>query len=210
MEEFNIVLTSSGFNDVNNYVSDESRELFARISKGKRIMIIANAAPEGTGNYIARENVRNNFLAVGASVVDIVDVDENNVSSILDYDIIYVLGGNPTFLIELNKIINFRKYILEFLENGIYIGESCGSMILCDDLEWVYAIKRGTKKKYDIYLDSYKGLDLSKRRILPHYNKLSDEVKEKALKYEEDYGIKFDRLNDGEYILEYYKREKEL
>ena len=37
-------------------------------------MILANAAPIGTGNYMARDNVRDNFMGVGASKVDIIDI----------------------------------------------------------------------------------------------------------------------------------------
>lgn len=178
------------------------KELFTTISKDKNVLIIANAAPEGTGNYIARDNVKQNFLKVGASVADVLDIDENNINTILNYEIIYMLGGDPTYLIELNKKAHLREYIIKFLEKGIYIGESAGSMILADDLEWAYIIKRGTKKKYDIFLDSYQGLNLTEHYIFPHYNKISDELKEKIKIYELEHNMKFTTLNDGEFILE--------
>jgi len=63
----NILVTSAGFNSINNYVSEENVELFKRIASGKKVLIVANAAPEGTGNYAGRENVRENFMKVGAS-----------------------------------------------------------------------------------------------------------------------------------------------
>lgn len=204
-KKYNIILSSSGYNDVNNYVSKEIIELFKGISKDKKIMIIANAAPEGTGNYVARENVKNNFLSVGASKVDIVDINESNVHSILDYDIIYGLGGNPTYLIELNNKLPLKKYLIEFLKQGIYIGESAGSLILCDDLQWIYTVKKGTKPKYDVELDTYKGLNLTNSKVLPHYNKVSEIVKQKTITYENENNTKIVKLRDGEYILEYYE-----
>ena len=169
-------------------------------------MIISNAAPKGTGNYIARENVKNNFLNIGASKVDIVDIDESNIHSILDYDIVYGLGGNPTYLIELNNKLPLRKYLIEILKKGIYIGESAGTIILCDDLKWVYTIKKGTKPKYDVELDTYKGLNLTNNKVLPHSNKISEIVKQKAITYENENNIKIIKLEDGEYILEYYEQ----
>lgn len=205
MKRFNLVLSASGFNDINNYVSDKSKELFKEISKDKRVLIIANAAPEGNGNYIARENVKDNFLKVGAAGSDIIDLNERNVKMILNYDVIYALGGDLKPLIDLNKDTDFKKYLIEFLKTGIYIGESAGTMFLAPDLEWAYIIKRGTKKKYDLFLDSYKGLYLTNTYVLPHYNKISDELKEKARLYELEHNIKFTFLNDGEYILEEYK-----
>lgn len=205
-KKYNMILTSSGYNDVNNYVSEDMIKLFKSISRNKKIMIISNAAPEGTGNYIARENVKSNFLNIGASKVDIVDINEANIHSILDYDIIYCLGGNPTYLIELNDKLPLKKYLIEFLKQGIYIGESAGSIILCDDLKWVYKIKKGTKPKYDIELDTYEGLNLTNNKVLPHYNKLTEIVKQKLITYENENNIKITRLEDGEYILEYYEK----
>ena len=198
--EFNILITSGGFNDINNYVSYSNRELFERISKGKKVLVLANAAPEGTGNYSARENVKENFLNVGAIIVDILDIDNSNIESILKYDIVYGVGGNPTYLIELNKATNLKEVLIKFLKKGIYIGESAGSMILCEDLKYAYTIKKGTKPKYDVELDTYKGLNFVKYKIYPHYNKVNEEMEEKIKLYEDKYDEKITRLNDGEII----------
>lgn len=204
----NIFVTSGGFNTVNNYVSDENIELFKEISKGKKVMILANAAPEGTGNFIARENVRDNFLSVGASNVDIVDLNSDNIDKILDYDIIYVLGGNVTYLIELVNKTNLKDILVKFLEKGIYIGESAGSIILSDDIKYIYDLKKGTKPKYDAILDSYKGLGLIDLYIYPHFQKVSDEMKKKTDEFEKETGIEITRLNDGDIIIYNYKSEK--
>lgn len=196
----NILITSGGFNTVNNYVSDENINLFKEISNGKRVIIVANAAPYGTGNYVASENVKENFLKVGAKEVDIVDLDKDNVNIILDYDIIYVLGGNITNLIELNKDTNFKEVLIKFLKKGLYIGESAGSMILGNNLKYIYDLKKGTKPKYDVILDSYDGLGLVDMYLYPHYQKTKEDMQEKVNNYELEKGIKITRLNDGEII----------
>lgn len=201
MYKENIVLTSSGFNNAHNYVSNESVGLYKRISKDQKVMILANAAPEGTGNFDARENVKENLLEIGATLVDIVDLNDENMGSILDYDIIYGLGSNPFFLIKLNKNPKFKETMIKFLEKGIYIDESAGSMILCDTLEWVYILKKGTKPKYDIQLDTYKGLDLTDYKTFPLWNKISDDLKEKVRKYEQETGVEITKLEDGEFIV---------
>ena len=104
----NLLVTSAGFNSINNYVSEDNIELFKKISNGKKVVIVANAAPPESGNYIARENVKENFLKVGATKVDIVDLNKDNVSTILDYDVIYGLGGNVTHLINLINNTNYK------------------------------------------------------------------------------------------------------
>ena len=196
----NILVTSGGFNTVNNYVSDENIELFKKISSGKKVLIIANAAPEGTGNYVARENVKENFLNAGAIQADVVDLNKDNVDIILDYDVIYGLGGNLTHLIELVTTTSFKELFIRFLKKGVYIGESAGSMILANDVKYAYDIKRGTKPKYDIVLDSYAGLGLIDLYIYPHFQKASEEMQIKVSDYELNHGIKITRLNDGDII----------
>ena len=203
--KYSLILTSSGFNDINNYVPEEIKNLYKEISKDKKVMILANAAPMGDGNYNARECVKNNFLSIGAKTADIVDIDSSNIESILNYDIIYRLGGNPTHLIELCNNLPFREYMIKFLKNGIYIGESAGTIILCDDLKWLYVVKKGSKPKYDVELDSYKGLNLSNTKVMPHYNRISESIKTKMDLYEKENDISITKLNDGDYILEYYK-----
>ncbi|MBR4830980.1 MAG: Type 1 glutamine amidotransferase-like domain-containing protein [Bacilli bacterium] len=204
----NIYVTSGGFNTINNYVPEDNIRLFEKLSNGKKVLIIANAAPEGTGNYVARENVRENFLKAGATQADVVDLNSDNVEMILDYDIIYGLGGNITHLIELNKNTRFKDYLVKFLETGIYIGESAGSMILANDVKYAYDLKRGTKPKYDVILDSYAGLGLIDIYVYPHFQKASDEMKAKTEKFELDTGISITRLNDGDIITYSYSNKK--
>ena len=199
--ENNIIVTSGGFNTVNNYVSSKNIELFKSITALKKVMIIANAAPSGTGNFIGRENVKDNFLEVGASQADIVDLDDSNLDLILNYDVIYILGGNATPLIELNKNPKMKENILKFLEHGFIIGESAGSIFLQKDLKYYYDIKRGTKPKYDVELDTYAGLGLIDIFIYPHFQKANDIMKAKIDDYEKEHNMKITRLSDGEIIV---------
>ena len=205
MNKFNLVLSSSGFNDLSNKVSSEIIELFKKISHNKKILILANAAPFGDGNYDARARVQQNFLNIGAKNVDIVDLTKDNLNIIESYDVIYGIGGNPEYLIYLSQKTEFKKYLIEFLKHGIYIGESAGSIILSNDLKWLYDIKKGTKKKYDIVFESYQGLGLTKLNIFPHYDIISPEVNTKIQVYEQEKNIQIDRLADGKFILEYYQ-----
>lgn len=197
----NILVTSGGFNTINNYVSDENIELFKKISKDKKVLIIANAAPFGTGNYVARENVKDNFLNVGAKEANVIEIDASNVNSILDYDIVYVLGGNITKLVELNNTTDFKNVLINFLEKGIYIGESAGSIILSHSTKYIYDLKKGTKPKYDVELDSYDGLGFIDMYIYPHFQKADEIMQNKISNYELVNNIKITRLNDGEIII---------
>lgn len=199
----NVIVTSGGFNTINNYVSEDNIELFKKISSGKNVMIIANSAPTGTGNYIARENVKENFIDSGATKVDVIDLKNDNLDLILEYDVIYVLGGDVAPLIELNKNMKLKSNIIEFLKKGIYIGESAGSIFLSKDIKYYYDIKKGTKPKYDVKLDTYKGLGLIDIYIYPHFQKTNQIMRDKTIEYETNNNIEITRLNDGD-IITYY------
>lgn len=91
--------------------------------------------------------------------MDIIEINKDNISNIFLYDIVYVMGGNPRILIDDMWACNFKQYLMKFLKNGIYIGESAGSMVLCDDLKWIWDIKKGYKSKYDCLPNSFQGLN---------------------------------------------------
>jgi len=198
----NIIVTSSGFIDSVER-SKEIDELFAKVCNGKKVLIIDNAAatPQISSNYSQRVCVQKNLKNVGAIDSDILTINENNTSKILDYDCVYVLGGNVTELVKLVNNTDFKEKLVKFLEKGIYIGESAGSIILSDDVKYIYDLKKGTKPKYDEILTTYKGLGLIDMYIFPHYNSTSDSVKEKIKNYK---NVPVEIMNDGEYILVSY------
>lgn len=197
----NIIVTSGGFNTINNYVSEDNIKLFNEISCNKKVMIWANAAPEGTGNFIARENVKENFIKAGAKQADIIDLNNSNLDLILDYNVIYILGGNTTPLIELNKNPKLKANILKFLENGIIIGESAGSIFLQKDAKYYYDIKKGTKPKYDVELNTYECLGLIDLLVYPHFQKANETMQNRINEYEKEHNVQITRLKDGEIII---------
>ncbi len=196
-----IIVTSSGFNTINNYVSEENIKLFKKISNNKKVMIISNAAPEGTGNFKARENVKENFINAGAIHVDIIDLNNSNLDLILDYNIIYILGGNTTPLIELNNNPKLKANLMKFLESGIIIGESAGSIFLQKNAKYYYDIKKGTKPKYDIELDTYECLGLIDLFIYPHFQKANETMQNRINEYEKEHNVKITRLKDGDIVI---------
>lgn len=195
----NIILTSNGFHNSSKR-SKEIDIMFENVAKGKRVVIILNATKEGS-NTQNIEDVKQNFKKIGAKEVKVLTINKENQSEIFKYDVIYTMGGDPRILLEDFNEYNFKSYLIKFLEKGIYIGESAGAMILCDNLKWVWDIKKGTKPKYDILPKTFEGLGLVKERIYPHYNKIHEEQKIKTDKYEKEYNTKITRLNDGEFIL---------
>ena len=192
----NIIFTSSGV------ISTKFSDDFIKQKIVNKTIIVVDNGTYGTTNYEAREESVKKFLEYGANKVDLVTIDKENTESILKYDVCYVMGGSIANLVELVSNTDFKQVIEEFLEYGIYIGQSAGSIILNADVEWYFDIKRGTKPKYDVTFPSYPGLGLVKPLIYPHFNREDELGVSKIKRYEKE--IK--PLNDEEY-LEFSSRE---
>lgn len=196
----NILLTSNGFHNETKR-SEEIDEVFKKVAENKNIVIILNATKEESNRQNIND-VKINFENVGASVVDLLMINPENVTEIFKYDVIYTMGGDPRILLDDFNECNFKQYLIKFLEKGVYIGESAGSMVLCDNLKWVWDIKKGTKPKYDILPKTFEGLNLVKERIFPHWDAVSKELQEKTKVYEDNENIEITKLENGCFIWE--------
>lgn len=191
----NLILTSNGFID-GTQNNENTVNFFTKIAQGKKVMILANATLGGA-NFSQREPVKRNFESIGAKQVDIVDITKENENNILEYEVLYVMGGDSRFVLNMLYETNAREIIIEFLKNGgIYIGESVGSMVAGKKLKWVYDVKKGTKPKYDVEPKCYDGLGITEYNIFPHWSKYSEDVRNKAIEHE----IEITPLEDGEII----------
>jgi len=199
----NIILTSKGF--CGDILHQKQYELFKEICKNKSILIIDNACAtiEISSNFNNILEIKNNFINLSTSKVEVITLNKDNLNEIKDYDILYVLGGSINELLRLIQTTNFKQYLLDYLKSGgVYIGVSAGSIILCDNVEYDFIIKKGTHKRYDEYFENYDGLNIVKERIFPHYDKINSEIKEKVDNYNK---VQLTTLRNGDYILKLYK-----
>ncbi len=186
----NIVITSNGI------VGTNFKEEFVYKNIQNKSVIVIDNGTYGTTNFHSRQQNIEKFLQLGASKVDLVTIHKENEKEILNYDVCYMMGGSIANLVELVKTTNIKSILEEFLSTGVYIGESAGGIILEEDVEWYFTLKRGTKPKYNVEFDSYAGLGFVNKQIYPHYNKEKEEGIEKINKL----NTQVETLNDGEYI----------
>lgn len=163
----NIYLTSYGVDTrYKDYM--DSYEDIINLLKNKNVAIISNAkllSQDRTNSNVAyQELTKNNIRSI------IIDLD-NDKLSILEYDALYLSGGEPRNLMD--AIINSNNYenIKNFIDRGgIVIGQSAGAMIF-------------NKKYLDtttgdlLIMDN--GFDYYDKIIVPHYNNLPTELLDK-------------------------------
>ena len=197
-----LVLTSKSFQRLDD--NEKITKLITEVSNGKNVLMIANAATKETNNFIAREIVKECFENIGALKVDVVEIDSYNIASILDYDVVYVCGGDIRPLLYLVEKTNFKDYIVKFIKNGgAYIGNSSGSVIVGNDVKFIFDLKKGHSHspEYVEIPQFTTGLGLFDINILPHANCFEIDFVKKCKDYERVYGTKLTYLNDDEYIL---------
>lgn len=163
----NIYLTSYGLDiRYKNYM--DSYDEIISVLKGKNVAIIPNAkllSEDRTNSRVAHQELTKNNIK--STIIDL----DNDKLNILEYDALYLSGGEPRNLMD--AIINSDNYenIKNFIDNGgIVIGQSAGAMIF-------------NKKYLDtttgdlLIMDN--GFDYYDKIIVPHYNNLPSELLDK-------------------------------
>jgi len=148
-------------------------ELFVKFTDGKCVGKIVTFIPTASLNeeinfYVA--NARKAFKKQGM-IIDELEIStatkEEIRSKLQENDYIYISGGNTFFLLQELRKSGADKIITEQINLGkMYIGESAGSVIISDNIEYVKEMDDFTVAQN---LDSFLSLGLADFYPLPHY-----------------------------------------
>lgn len=187
----NIILTSTGFE--NPEIMKKVQEFFGDNIRKKRVAIITTASIDKEKNEFAAL-AYSQFFDMGLESVVFFDIEMQNPEELLQFDVIYVNGGNTYFLLHWAKKSGFDRVAIEFVRRGgLYIGVSAGSLIAGPSIE---VINYTGGDENSVGLKDFSGFGFINKAVVPHYDR---EVDEKAiLKYEKLSGLKVARLTDKE------------
>ncbi len=195
----NIILTSS-FNTVFKELREKS--LLPKTSSVAFIPTAGDPYPERP--WIDAD--RKALVELGYSVMDI-DLKNRTTDSLEKelsiHDIIFVAGGNTTYLVEQSHISGFVTLIRSLLKQGkLYIGSSAGSILAGPTVE-PFVTEDLAELPKDFVLTKPTCLDLVDYVLLPHdqVEEFSTEHNKIIKKYDDQF--MFVRLTDQEYRLEH-------
>lgn len=188
----NIILTSTGFS--NPKILKEAKKFFgfdiSALSE-KKAVIITTASADKEKNEFALL-AYSQLSDMGFGEVAFFDFEKGYARELLDFDLIYMNGGNTYYLLDWIKRSNFDEIVKEFLQKGgLYIGVSAGSIVAGPSIE-VLNFTGGDENAAG--LTDFSGLGLIDKAIAPHYIKEEEAAIEK---YEEASGVEVIRLADG-------------
>ena len=159
-----LFLTSS-FKDVYLIFKNFQNDL-----NGKRVTFIPTASiVEDVVFYVkeGKKSLEKLGLIVDELEISTASTDEIE-RKIKNNDFIYVTGGNTFFLLQELKRTGADKLIISEVENGkVYIGESAGSIVTSNNIEYVEDMDNIEKAPN---LKEYRGLGLINFYPIPHYN----------------------------------------
>ncbi len=133
--------------------------------------------------------------------VDTFDLDTQDASKLLKYDVVEFIGGNPYYLLNSIRVHNVSDIIKQLAEKKVLLGWSAGAMVFTPSIEIVDKL---TPEINIVPLDDLKGLRLTKTHIIPHYNKFLkrfDKLEDICKAYEQEHYCSIVRLNDGDGII---------
>lgn len=164
----NIILTSCGI------IKEDLKNSFYKIInkdelKYKKVLYITTAVDgedDGDKPWMAREYKAILDLGINESNITEYKIGSSDID-INNFDIIYMLGGNTFYLLDMIRKYNFDDSIRNFINKGkIYIGSSAGSEILGSSIEPALPYDKNKINMHD-----FSGLKLVNGLIIPHSNK---------------------------------------
>ncbi len=169
----NIILTSCGF------IDEEFKNKFYKIIpkeelKNKKVLYITTAVDGEKDNnkeWVIKEY--KTILDLGIDASNIVEFKIGNEISIDDFDIIYMMGGNTIYLLDMVRKYNFGEVIKTFINKGkIYIGSSAGSQILGTTIEL-----NAIYEENFVNMTDFTALGIVNGEVVPHANKKEELIK---------------------------------
>jgi len=130
--------------------------------------------------------------------VDIFDLDKQAADSLMDYDVVEFIGGNPYYLLHAIRESKASEFLKDIAANKILIGWSAAVFVFGPTLELV---NRYSPEMNDLALTDLHGLSLTDVQVLPHYSKFLSRFEgfeEKCCIYEKENNVSVIRVNDGE------------
>ncbi len=164
-----LLLTSGGIRF--SFVAEEFLKLLPKPLEQIRVAHIMTASKKAKHrSYLEQERLAFKHLALQYEDIDIEGMNESDlISKLSRFDVIYVQGGDPFYLLKHIKLSGFDKVIKELLNDGkIYVGASAGSIVACPTLE--SALWKKPQRDRHGLRDDEPALNLVNFQVVVHYD----------------------------------------
>jgi dipeptidase E len=203
-EDMKIILTSDGIS--NGAIENALLYLLDYKISGKKACIITTASSQKEKSNSAIKT-KELLLRLGFVCSDFLDIQIEEPQKLIEYDVVYINGGNPFYLLLWMKKRNVIDIIRELAEqNKVIIGTSAGAMVLANSIEHVNELNIIAEYEHmDLdELIEYRAVGITDITVVPHYNRFicaNPEVEIKLKQLEKDRNLTFERVRDGKAVI---------
>lgn len=160
-----ILLTSNGF------FTESIKQEFLNLLEGDKAdlsaAIITTASPKKEQNRFAVK-AWEDFLKMGIWHIEFIDIEFDDPSKLEAFDVIYLNGGNPFYLLHHLKRSGADQVLQKMAEDKILLGVSAGAMVLGPDIQ---VADYFTPEMNTLQTKDLSGLKLIEEPIFPHYGR---------------------------------------
>ncbi|MEH7438216.1 Type 1 glutamine amidotransferase-like domain-containing protein [Neobacillus drentensis] len=200
---FRVLLTSNGF--FTDQIKQQFLQLIDDQLENKKATVITTASQQKQDNKFAIK-AKEDLIEMGFNLVDFTDIEFDQPDILRKYDVIYINGGNPFYLLYHLKKSGADLIIKKLAKQGvIFIGVSAGAMIFGQNIEVVSLF---TPQMNNVQINDLSAIGLTNKIIFPHYDRedlfpdpLSRSIEDRLKVFESLANYPIARLKDDEYLL---------
>ncbi|WP_088041950.1 Type 1 glutamine amidotransferase-like domain-containing protein [Bacillus sp. EAC] len=196
-----LFLTSCGF--LTEEIKNQFIKLLPENRTGMKVTIITTASVQQKNKNKYIQKAKNDFQEMGFKQVEFMDIEFEEPTRLKQYDVVYIAGGNPFYLLHHVRKSGANEILKEMTrEEVLIVGVSAGSMILGDNIQLAHLF---TSDINTVNMTDYTALQLINRNIFPHYDRndlfsdgSEESIEERLQNFEAKYQNKILRLKDNE------------
>lgn len=191
-----LILTSNGLSS--SALQHEAKKLLQQPCRSLALVPTAsNFQPEKEHNIGRHTEI---FKQLGLSV-DVIDIAKENPAALTNYDVVFLMGGNPFYLLDIMRKTTCDVILSRFAENKTIIGASAGSLVLGPSIELIHQLH--PELNASINITDFTGLCLTDLIVYPHtarYISMIDGFLNKIKDYEHRSNYNITCINDGQAV----------
>lgn len=193
-----LLLTAYGFSTPK--IIDAAQKMIQE-NKITKACIISTSWPKEKEKHPQMQQIKKNLLTMNIQQVDFLDVEFEDANKLFDYDLIFLNGGYPFYLLHFIKKSGADLILKKINQNGgLIFGLSAGSIVLGPSIALMQYLYPEDNQFNDTNLD---GLNLTAIHVYPHFKEMltrDPTIKDKIDKYESKTGINITRLDNNQAI----------
>ena len=194
-----LILTSNGISSDNLFI--KTKRLIHDQTKSAALITTASTFHQDKAQNIQRHT---DVIEKLGLTVDLFDIASQSPSVLAKYDMVYLMGGNPCYLLSIMRQTHCQELFRSYIRDKIVIGASAGSVVFGTTIEYLCELEPTLNDR--VQLTDFTGLNLTNIHIFPHVSRVIH-VFDNCLERTEDYEIRnrlhLHYIEDGQGIFLY-------